>query len=206
MQKQTKSNKNDTFRAFFAINPPQEVQESLVKITEPLRKDKSLKNIRWTKTENLHITLRFLGNITQLQFQEITAKVEQELNMFPTLNISLTELLWFPKDKPRMIIVRPEPLVELLKLEMLLDKQVITCGIPEESRPYIPHITLCRMKKSKGHSPLKRTELSLLPKIVSDINFTANEVFLFRSDPDPISHTSKYTPIKHFALQNNKKT
>jgi 2'-5' RNA ligase len=188
--------KPDTIRCFFAINPPKAIQDLLLEITLPLHKNKLLKNSKWTQAENLHITLRFLGNISETTINEIIRQAEHEINAFPQFAVTLTELHWFPENKPHMIVTIPEPLDTISHLEAITSKHATACGVSRESRAYLPHITLCR---------LHADEQPALPKMRPPINFIVDEVILLRSDPDPITHSSKYTPLKRFALQHNKK-
>lgn len=193
--------KDDYFRAFFAVKLPKELQDFLVQATKSLRTHSLLKNARWSKAENLHITLRFLGNISEAQFKEISAKVERELTTLSSFSVSLTGLIWFPKENQRMIIAKTEPIGSLLLLEQTIDKIVIACGVPEELRAFVPHITLCRVKDYKA-SLSKKAQLPMLPNVNFNppMSFVTDGVVLFRSDPDPMAKTSKYTDVKYFSL------
>lgn len=189
-------------RAFFAINPPKATREALEKIIEQLREEKIFRNIniKWTKTDNLHITLSFLGNISAKQQTQIIEKLEIPLTKTTSFSITCTkQLSWFPKEKPRLIIINPKPTEKLIELENLINQQAIQCGIPKETRPFFPHITLGRIKNDPREQ-LNTDKLPQLPPFETQIQFHVNEIMLFRSDPDPQRNTSKYTPIKHFSL------
>ena len=75
----------DTFRAFWAVDFSEEVKDQLLELMARLREkySKEFEQVRWTKRENLHITLRFLGNITVAQYQAMTEKITQQLHKKP---------------------------------------------------------------------------------------------------------------------------
>lgn len=186
------SSNNKTFRAFIAIDLPEELKERLAKICAQVAKNNKLKNIKWTKSQNLHITLRFLGNITQKQFECITQKLASWINLQPSFELNLKEIVPFPKiDKAKLLVVLPKPSMHSILLALKIDKDVVACGIPKINHPFIPHLTLGR--KLDGF--VKNTDKFLIP----EMTFKVEIIKLFLSEPS--SAGSNYTALYNFELK-----
>jgi 2'-5' RNA ligase len=185
--------KPKSFRAFFAAVIPQEIRQQIIEILRPLQRDAKFRQVRWTAPENLHITLRFLGNITQSQYEEIVSKVSSILESANEFEVELASLLYFPsKAKPRVLILQPSSIARLAELAILIDKVVVECGVKPENRSFAPHLTIGRLNNWWRKPPeLTVTEL---PKMI----FKVNEVILFRSDPG--EKKSVYTALKAIKL------
>ena len=185
--------KPKSFRAFFAVVISQEIQQQIIEILSPLQRDAKFRQIRWTHPENLHITLRFLGNITQSQYDAIVPKVSAILEPIKEFEVDFTSLIYFPsRAKPRVLIIQPDSIARLAELSILIDKVVVECGVKPENRPFAPHLTVGRLNNWWRKPPeLTVTEL---PKMICKVN----EVVLFRSDPG--EKKSVYTPLQQIKL------
>ncbi|AJR07480.1 RNA 2',3'-cyclic phosphodiesterase [Photobacterium gaetbulicola] len=92
--------------------------------------------------ENLHITLAFLGMVTDEQTNSIVAAAQQ-LTAPPAFSLRLTTLGYWKRSK--VIWLAPEqPPLPLLALAQQLKSLVESCGLEQESRPFKPHITLAK--------------------------------------------------------------
>ena len=181
-------NKKPTkFRAFFALDLPDEIRHEVVKLIKYLKKH--YQHIKWTKPENLHITMRFLGNISYDQFEKIINQVGAAINPVTPFTITFSDLIIFPsKHKPIAIALKPEPMAPLIKLNQIIEKNLINCDIKPETRAFIPHLTLGKIKtrrapviRANDYSPLRDMELNV------------NHITLFRSQTG--QDGSVYTPI-----------
>jgi len=144
----------NSFRAFLAIEVPNETKHALVTAIKPLRSNPALQLIKWTRPENLHITLRFLGNISQQQYQCIDQKISQAIKTMGGLHLTLTTLQPLPStENLRVLTVKVEPYVALTTMALTLDHIVTTCGIPDEKRPFNPHLTLGRINNQRKINP-----------------------------------------------------
>ncbi|MCD6114873.1 RNA 2',3'-cyclic phosphodiesterase [bacterium] len=174
-------------RIFLAINLPSEIKKRL------LNYQKNWQNLpcRWTKPENLHITLLFLGNLDDNQLSE-TIKISQEVaKRHNPFLIELKKICYGPPNKkpPRMVWVEGKLNQELAELQkdledsiFQLDSYKYKAGKQKEARPYRPHITLARIKQWEFR------RLEDRPEISEDINlsfevesFEIMESFLKRS-------------------------
>ncbi len=151
-------------RIFIAINLPKEIKKKLVNYQAKWPE----LPIKWIKKDNLHITLVFLGNISDKEIPEIlniTQEIAQKHNPF---SISLNEICYAPPKKmpPRMIWAKGEKLEELTKLYRDLESALFTSPfegmLKPDNRPYSLHITLGRIHQweFKQIEPEERPEVS----------------------------------------------
>ena len=133
-------------RIFIAINLPENIKKQLA--------DFQLKwpelPCRWTKRENIHITLAFLGYLTDEGLLEICKIAKEVASRHEPFFINLNKIIYGPpKQPPRMIWTEGEENEELGRLQTDLENslQGLPFGREKESRPYAPHITLGRLRQ-----------------------------------------------------------
>lgn len=165
-------------RVFIAINLPEDVKRRLA---EYQKKWPELP-IRWTKDRNLHLTLIFLGNLTDEELVKVCQAVKDIGLKHSPFSINLVKTSYGPKGKevPRLVWIEGEKSSELdlLKkdLENLLKESI---GFLVENRDFLPHITLGRVKKWDW----QRIEPEERPNISEDIplSFDVSSIELMES-------------------------
>jgi 2'-5' RNA ligase len=126
-------------RLFVAIDLPEEVRESLVR----LRVD--IPAARWVPQEQLHLTLAFLGDLPADMLEGLKAELAAIHAHGFRLRFSLPGC--FPNPaRPRVLWIGTEPEARLLRLAAQVRRALLACGIPLEERPFSPHITLARLR------------------------------------------------------------
>jgi 2'-5' RNA ligase len=152
-------------RTFIAINFPEDIKKEL----SSFQKKWPELPIRWTKPENLHITLAFLGYLTDEELVEIlriTKEVAQRHQPFsinlnkicygpPKMPYSETKSLTGRRDKianrpPRMVWAVGEKSKDLANLQLDLEKSLTSSGkikFEPEERSFTCHITLARIRQ-----------------------------------------------------------
>jgi RNA 2',3'-cyclic 3'-phosphodiesterase len=155
-------------RLFFALWPNDEVRKELAEISDQFKDEK----FRLTKISNLHITLAFLGEVSE---QEQTKLVEQANNIkSSSFSLKLNSIGHW--KKPGILWLAPEEIPEALKelveqLQTLIKQQ----GLNIDERPYKPHVTIARKVKQftipevKFHIPWSITSFALVVSKSSDI-------------------------------------
>jgi len=131
-------------RIFIAINLPSDVKKQL-----NLYKDKWQElPAKWTNSNNIHITLEFLGNLTDEELGEVCVAVKEVAQIHNSFNISLNKIIYGPLKKipPRMIWVKGEVSKELTLLKNDLQRSLleIVRFVPDTGI-FLPHITLARI-------------------------------------------------------------
>ncbi len=157
-------------RLFVALDFPEEIKGMLSSICF------GLPRARWIPKEQLHLTLRFIGEVDGALFQTIRAGLA--LVRAPELTLTLEGCGFFPpRQKPRVVWVGITENGELLRLRKKIEKVVTRSGLEPERRKFSPHITLARLQSP----PLKK---------VADF-LAANS--MFRTSPFTVDHFSLYS-------------
>lgn len=131
-------------RIFIAINIPADIKK---KIWDYSRKWPELP-CRWTRKENLHITLSFLGYLTDEEMLEVCRIVKEVVKNQEPFFINFNKIIYGPPGKsPRMVWVEGEKSEELGNLQKGLEKALQNLPAEKENRGYSPHITLSRIKE-----------------------------------------------------------
>ena len=153
-------------RIFIAVNLPKEIRKQLVNYQSKWPE----LPIKWTKPENLHITLIFLGNVNDSELVEICKTSKEIIEQHHSLGINLNQICYGPPKKmpPRMIWVKGQKSQELSDLKKDLESALLEkVNFHQENRAFSPHITLGRIKAFEW----KRIEPEERPQVEEDINF-----------------------------------
>ena len=125
-------------RLFTGIEIPDEVREEIARLKVPLPGG------RWTEPENLHLTLRFVGDLEKPQATEFADGLETiDVDAF---ELRLAGLGTFGGNEPRSIWAGVEPSAPLEALARANDRAARAAGLPPDGRPFKPHVTLARLK------------------------------------------------------------
>lgn len=183
-------------RIFFAIDLSDLAKEKVGKYINMLKRKSKSNAIRWTKAENLHITLQFLAEVQSEHLstliEHVRAKVQGKIEK---TTLEFGELHLFPNPyRPRVIVLEILPQDKLRMLSGFIGEGIKILHYELESRPFRAHLTLGRIKHAHGvHleflSEFKTPQLEKME---------VSEVILFRSDPKP--EGSQYTVIEKIAL------
>lgn len=140
-------------RAFYALPLPDTLYREITMLIEELRSLND-RNVRWTPAGNLHITLRFLGELTPAQFIKAQGLLEGIVsNRSFRLRITGTDA--FPSlGNPSVLIlnlegISPADQAALLALQKNTEDYARQLGLQPEQRPYHPHITLGRVRRGQ---------------------------------------------------------
>lgn len=181
-----------TNRVFFAITLDDLVKHSISNQIELLKKSCHFQ-VRWVKDTQLHLTLRFLGNVTQDQIDNFNSYFH-DLENAPAFDLELQQVIAFPINKPRVIGIGIRLNECLMNVVDLLEKKLTEFGFEPEQRNFLPHITLGRIAKPRRKS-LPFAEFDLLSKQ------RVNHITLFKSQLTPDG--SIYTVLKEFKLKSS---
>lgn len=130
-------------RLFIAIEIPDDLKASLGR----LRVD--LPGARWVAAEQIHLTMAFLGEVDEA----VAAQLNRELAEIRVaeFKLCLSGIGCFPsRYRPRVLWIGILPHPHLTELAARVRAAAVACGIPQEERPFSPHITLARLKMSSS--------------------------------------------------------
>lgn len=107
---------------------------------------RSLPGARAVPEEQIHVTLRFIGEVEGTVFKDIKENLSS-INASP-FNLAVQGVGHFPpRGKPRVIWAGLQPTEPLVKLKRRIDTCLIECGLAPDNRKFSPHITLARLNK-----------------------------------------------------------
>jgi len=171
-------------RSFLAFELPPEIRGQIGTVYKELQKIRM--PVRWVKEENIHLTMVFLGSVSEDAIDEIKEKVPLVVKRFSTIRTMLNGVGVFPHwRKPRVIWVGLDGEVEKLSnLRDELQAELKVFGLREEKRPFRPHLTIGRFKGIVDRDEELKWVLDRYHDITSDLCYL-NELILFKSDLKP---------------------
>jgi 2'-5' RNA ligase len=168
-------------RCFVAVLLPEPVRAGLAAVAAELRGQ--IRGLSWVRADNLHLTLRFLGEVEQTMLPQVRAAVTDTAAALVPFTVSLGGLGGFPPGRaPRVLWASLSTgSDEMTAVSEILETALTTRGIPRESRPFHPHVTLARARDPRGVSDAAGV-LGAGPPF-GDVRVTA--LHLMRSELDP---------------------
>jgi len=148
-------------RVFIAINFPADIKRELFTYSEKWPELQA----KWTVRDNLHITLQFLGDLTDQEVGEVCTAVKEVSEKQKCFSLNINKIVYGPIEKspPKFVWAMGEKSKELSALREDLEKTLTgrVTFIPE-NRTLAPHITLARINAWawKGIEPEERPEIS----------------------------------------------
>jgi 2'-5' RNA ligase len=131
-------------RLFVALEIPSAVRENLAELLKSLRA--ASPQTRWVRPENLHVTLKFIGEVPEARLAAIRSALAGAHSAQPVV-LDFRGLGFFPNEKhPRVLWAGIETSENLKTLAADIEKATETLGIPQEQRPFSPHLTLARFE------------------------------------------------------------
>ncbi len=149
MPKDYYSADKEQVRSFIAVELPQAVKEGLATLQKEL-KLAGHTAVKWVAPEGIHLTLKFLGNVSTTKISGIVGALERVAAEFSAFRLEISGLGAFPNLKrPRVLWVGVGGQTEkLISLQQLIDKALIPQGFSPEQRPFSPHLTLARLREN----------------------------------------------------------
>jgi 2'-5' RNA ligase len=183
-----------TIRAFIAVELPASLREQIIKQTDRLRQPLGEDLMRWVPSENMHLTLKFLGDVPANHLDFIKQALSQIAKQFSAFDLQLSGLGSFPNSKqPRVLWVGIHA-PALHTFQQNIENGMNKLGYKKEERPFSPHLTLGRARQP--NSPIDSVKIrDALQSIQLGKIGTArvNSVHLFKSDLSPAG--SEYTKL-----------
>ena len=176
-------------RLFTALDIPDDILANIGRLFDRL---KPTARIRWSPTENMHITTKFIGEWPEIRLQEMRNTLAR-VPATGAIDISIRGLGWFPNPKnPRVFWAGVHAAESLSKLAAATEWATSSLGVPSETRPFSPHLTLARIRERVSLDGLHKT----IAATGSDDfgSFQATAFFLY------LSAGGKYTRLAEFSL------
>jgi 2'-5' RNA ligase len=192
----------EKIRTFIALEMPSPIRKALAGISSQLKLDLSGLPLRWVPVENMHLTLKFLGDISPDQIAGITKTLESLTANLAPMEISVDGIGAFPnRQRARVIWVGLAVPESLHQLQRNIEGRLAELGFPGENRAFLPHLTLVRVR---GHArPMDLRKIGAVLASSASLPFTsstAEKITFFRSELKPSG--SVYNALSQFVLSN----
>lgn len=203
----------DSYRIFIAIELPPDLRARISQHIDGLRRELPEVRASWTREENLHLTLKFLGDVPVADIPKISSGVEAAAQTFNRFELVVSGCGAFPPHgQPKVLWIGTEPGVQggvptratrlgyktssLPTLHNALEDECSAIGFPREVRAFHPHLTIARLRSAKSARRLAElhTQLGFSPQ-----SFTVSEVVVFRSKLR--SQGAQHTALSQHALK-----
>ncbi|MFH1015728.1 MAG: RNA 2',3'-cyclic phosphodiesterase [Chloroflexota bacterium] len=173
----------EEIRSFIAIELPDELKAALTRLQAQL-KASDPPSVKWVDAYGIHLTLKFLGNVTFKQIEEITRAMAKAAAGISPFRLEVKDLGVFPgPTRVRVVWVGLGGEIDrLTQLQEKIEADVAPLGFLPEGRPFTPHLTLARVREQA--TPQERESLGQLitnTKATIDYAFTVDSVNLIRS-------------------------
>ncbi len=184
-------------RSFLAIEVPETILKKIGRVQEDLKSSRA--DVRWVSPGKIHLTLKFFGNIDESRIEPIVQSIQGSIQSTAPFPLRVKGLGAFPHLKnPRVIwtglIDEKEVLISFQKgVETELEK----IEFEPEGRPFQAHLTLGRVKSSRGRDELVARMEGYREEEFGD--FQVEKVTLFKSDLRPTGPI--YTPLRMIRLE-----
>ena len=188
----TQISKIGHYRLFIALEVPSAVLKNLAALIESLRAVSP--QVRWMRPENLHVTLKFIGEVPEAKLSVIRAALTSVRSEQPVV-LDFRGLGFFPNEKhPRVFWAGIEASLNLKTLALDIDKASEKLGVPLERRPFSPHLTLARFEPPRMPETLR----AAIQKN-ADCNFGSLRTSQFHLIESKLKSTgAEYTTVESF--------
>jgi len=169
-------------RTFIALEVPSDVISALAALQEDLKSFRA--DIAWINSNNIHLTLKFLGEVDKQLCTEIQQACLETASKFSPFKLSLNGTGVFPNVRhPRVLWVGLAGETQILgQLQEQIDQRMAEFGFEPEEKDFRPHLTIGRIKSNRNVSELiGRAEGYSLPSL----SFHVREILLMKSDLHP---------------------
>jgi 2'-5' RNA ligase len=156
-------------RAFIAVELPSGLKNELAELETQLKKA-SPPVVKWVEPNSIHVTLKFLGEISEDSIEELMLAIEETAQGILPFQLEVRGVGAFPNlERPQVLWtgVKGE-LEKIAQLQKRIESNTEQLGSPRESRAFSPHLTLGRVRDEAGPNERRR-----LGKLLADTTFTA---------------------------------
>ena len=180
------------WRVFCAVELPAEVRARLEDHVRQLRREVPDAAASWSRVENIHLTLKFFGNVELNRIQKISEAADRAVREFSTFQVVVGGTGVFPRaSRPQVLWIGvDDPTEQLATLQQRFENECKSEGFTKEDRAYRPHLTIARLRKPEGARQLADAHLQIK---FEPIEVEVKEIVLFRSELSPKG--SKYSVI-----------
>ena len=184
-------------RKFVAIELDKRIKESLSSLIQKI--DMGDRNVRWVKPQGMHLTLKFLGDVSEDKIKKVESLLGNIAKDYSPFQLSLKGTGTFPPEAriPRVAWIGIEKNEALQKIQTRVENALHKIRFPKEKRRYHPHLTLGRIKGPQNLGTVITTLNQYKEAEFGEM--TVNRITLFKSTLKPTG--AEYTILSEFYLE-----
>ena len=181
-------------RSFIAIEIPETMQQKLADVIKRLQ-DSNPQGVRWVSPKNIHLTLKFLGDISPKNLDLLCNMLQVQTGQYKAFSIQVEDVGAYPNSlRPRVIWVGIKAPDVLESLQKGIEAEARRLGYAAEDRPFSPHLTIGRVARSITRDQIRRLSQTIETIQINKLgDVCVSSVNLFRSDLKPGG--AVYTPL-----------
>ncbi len=192
-------NHNDNIRTFIAIPLPNQVRDYLSNIIKVFKETFPGNAVKWVHPDNIHITLKFLGDVSKSNLHILFDKLDSKNQFFP-FTLTLNKIGAFPSIyKPQVIwagTTNHEILIEIVKF---IERSTSLINEEKEPKSFVPHMTIARLRPGIKNNQIDELKREIYKyKEIESLSFEVNHYCVFQSflnSKGPI-----YTALRRYDL------
>jgi 2'-5' RNA ligase len=188
----------ESWRLFIAIELPSSVRQSVQHHINQLRQAVPDARAGWIRAENLHLTIKFLGDTPVAKVEALSQAAERAAHQISPFKLVIGDCGAFPaRGQPRVLWIGiNDPTNNLTKLSRTLEDECANAGFAREGRPFHPHLTIARVRQPHGARRLAELhrEIGFAP-----VSVNIRDLCLIRSELK--SEGSRYTVLSRQEFQ-----
>ncbi len=178
-------------RAFLAVDLDADVHARLVALKTDLARHGAA--VRWVRDQGLHVTVKFLGSVTDATLSALRDALTERLTHVAPLDATVHELQVLPDPRrPRVVCVGID-CPGLAAVAAAADAVAATHGIASETRVFRPHVTLGRVRETRNWAPLDGALRARLTEVVGKCRVDALHAYSSDLRPDGAVYTKRWS-------------
>ncbi len=187
-------------RTFIAVDISPAIQKAIQHNVDNLRKAIG-DSVRWVPAHNIHVTLKFLGDVSSANVEPLTQMLRAEADSCPAFEITVGGLGSFPNSKrARVLFIGIQAPAELESLQRGIESAVVRLGYESDARPFSPHLTVGRVREHVSASDQQQIRRILEETKIDSLGTArVDSVHLYKSELKPGG--SVYTKLYSAPLQ-----
>jgi 2'-5' RNA ligase len=182
----------ESWRVFCAVELSDEVRARLEDHVVRLRQQVPDVSASWSRVENIHLTLKFFGNVEVDRIPRISEAAKRAVKTFSKFQIVVGDTGVFPRaSRPQVLWIGVSDATgKLCAIQESLENECAVEGFEKEDRAYRPHLTIARIRKPEGARRLADAHLHLP---FAPLQVEVKDLVVFRSELS--SKGSRYTRL-----------
>ena len=184
-------------RLFIAIRLPEDVIHKITEVSHYFKSQLPPEALKWVETENLHLTLRFLGELPEEKIGLVRQALTQVAEAHQPFTLSVEGLGMYPHAKqPRTIWLGIQGAKPTLSLHTQIENALEGINLEKENRPFNPHLTLARIRARTDRKTAHQIGQTLSAFKVGSLGaFEVRQIHLIESKLTPQGpiYTTRFT-------------